>query len=964
MLRSILFVAALTSGIALGTAPLTGGAGRAPATISGRVSSDSGVALRSASVFIVGMHVGTLTGDDGRYSFTVPESLARGQRVTVTARLIGFHAASREMRLRAGARDTLNFTLATDRVRLSEVVVTGGGRAENEPALDAAAGSPSGAISSERVGSPSMLPFAQRSAAAPLPNAPMVTGVSTADMATADQLVIVSRGDAAERRLGSAMAPAAAKSMATQWPDGAIGSLRYEMARRAALHTRATEVGPRPTQGTLRARTGDGEILGEFPLQHTAVNAEISAYLARTTVEQRYANPYSKVIEAVYVFPLPAMAAVNDFVMEVGGRKIVGVVRSRAEAERIYQDALMRGQTASLLTQERPNIFTQSVANIEPGATVAIRITYFERLAYEDGGYEYVFPMVVGPRYIPGNSQPGATLASNSGTRPPPSDGGGWSPNTDIVPDASHITPPVLKPGQRSGADISLTVTVDAGLPITHISSVAHQVEIERPSATRDIVRLAAADNIPNRDFVLRWQVAGAETQFGVLAHRDRHGGYFTLTMQPPAAPRDDQVTPREITFIMDISGSMMGLPIETSKELVRRTLDELRPDDRFNIVYFASGNAQLWEEAHPRTPENIAAAKKFLETLSGGGGTEMLAGVERALHAKHDSRYLQMFVFATDGYIGDEERILRTIKTERGHARFFGFGIGSSVNRYLIEQIGAEGAGQSFTIIPRDSAGVDSAVSRLFAAIDSPVLVDVGIDWNGLPVADVFPSKPRDLFAGQTIDVIGRYTHAATGTVYVTGRIGSRKVRYPVPVALPENEPEHAALAPTWARWRIAELSSAMLTAPDSAARARLEQEITQLAIEHRLVSQYTAFVAVDESRIVGDGHPVRVLQPVELPEGVSWEGIFGEAPVGLPMRIGAWGLDVQETASGHVRVGAVDRSGAAARSGVPRGAVLERVNGTTVTDAASLERVLLQSGGTVTLELQPGGKRTLPAP
>jgi Ca-activated chloride channel family protein len=646
------------------------------------------------------------------------------------------------------------------------------------------------------------------------------------------------------------------------------------------------------------------------------------------------------------------MAAVNDFVMEVGGRKIVGIVRSRAEAERIYQEALLRGQTASLLTQERPNIFTQSVANIEPGASVDIRITYFEKLAYEHGEYEYVFPMVVGPRYIPKGQQPDATLASEGGKRPP-----------EIVPDAERITPPVLKPGHRSGHDISLAVTLDAGLPIVAEHAVAHQVEIERPSETKHLLRLASANEIPNRDFVLRWKVAGAETQFGVLSHRDRDGGYLSLTMQPPLEPRDEQVTPREITFIMDVSGSMMGTPIAMSKELVRRTLDGLRPEDAFNIVYFSGTNAQLWEEPHPRTPENVAAAKRFLENLSAGGGTEMLAGVERALHAAHDPKYLQMFVFLTDGYVGDEPRILSTIKTERGSARFFGFGIGSSVNRYLIDGIGQEGGGQSFVVIPRDSAYADRATAQLFAAIDSPVLVDVAIDWNGLPVTDAFPAKPRDLFAGQTIDVIARYDGPAHGTIYVTGRVGTRRVRYPVKVDLPEREPSHDALAPMWARAKIADLSSEMLAAGPER-RSAIEQEITDLAVEHRLVSQYTAFVAVDESRIVGDGHPVRILQPVELPESVSWKGIFGESPVGVPVRIGAWGLDVQGTESGRVRVGDVDASSAAGRAGIRRGAVVRSVNGAPVSDVGQLERVLMQSGKSVTVELEPGGKAVLPSP
>jgi Ca-activated chloride channel homolog len=695
------------------------------------------------------------------------------------------------------------------------------------------------------------------------------------------------------------------------------------------------------------------------------VSAEISGYLARTVVEQQYTNPYKEVIEAVYVFPLPSMAAVNDFVMEVGGRKIVGVVRTREEAERIYHEALARGQTASLLTQERPNIFTQSVANIEPGGHVDIRITYFERLSYEHGEYEWVLPMVVGPRYIPGGAKGPGQLASNTGGQPTGVDGGGWAPNTDIVPDASKITPPVLKPGERSGHDIGVTVTLDAGLPITKLNVPAHHVEITRPSDARRVIKLAQSDAIPNRDFVLRWSVAGDETQFGVITHREsaEGPGYLTLSMQPPAEPTDEQVTPREITFIMDVSGSMMGLPIEMSRQIVLKSLDKLRPDDRFNIVYFSGTNAQLWESARLGNYENIAAAKAFLQNLNAGGGTEMLAGVERALHARHDARYLQMYIFLTDGYVGDEPRILETIKRERGDARFFGFGIGSAVNRYLIDGIGKEGGGESFVLIPRDSAYIARGVGMLFDAIDSPVLVDVAVDWNGLPVQDMYPSKLPDLFGGQTINLIAKYSSPARGTFYVTGRIGSRRVRYPVRVALPESEPSHAALAPTWARAKIADLSSQQLAA-DSADRGGYERAITELALQYRLVSQYTSFVAVDESRIVGNGQPRRIMQPVELPEGVSYAGIFGEPCVGEPERIGTWGMDVQGTQSGKVFVGRVTESGAAAQAGITKGAVVTRVNGVPVKDVATLEQVLMQSGAKVTVEMESGIKVVLTAP
>jgi Ca-activated chloride channel family protein len=921
------------------------------AVIIGSVKSEAGAAIGGATLSIEGTRTGTLSKDDGRYRLIVESAGVPRDSSTLIVRIIGFEEQKRRVFLRPGHTDTANFTLKAKPLKLGQVVVTGAGIESSKGDPGSAGGMTVRGL--RPMGTPSVSSTVD--AATVAPNMPASAGYGGGN-----QLMAMKSAYAVDEELKEADQVIVMERSAPL-VDGKIKRSNVPQYTRAPNPQAPL---PPVTQGTLRARLPDGEIAGEFPLKHTEVNAEISGYLARTMITQQYTNPFKEVIEAVYIFPLPSMAAVNDFMMEVGGRKIVGIVRPRAEAERIYREAMARGQTASLLTQERPNIFTQSVANIEPGGYVDIKITYFERLNYEHGEYEWVLPMVVGPRYIPGGGQGNAHLAGN-GIHPVNPDGGGWSPNTTIVPDASRITPPVLKPGQRSGHDIGVTVTLDAGLPITKLTVPAHHVEISRPGGAQRVIRLAAGDSIPNRDFIVRWSVAGDETQFGVITHRNLAdgAGFLTLAMQPPAEPSDEQVTPREITFIMDVSGSMMGIPIEMSRQVVLRSLDKLRPDDRFNIVYFASGNAQLWESAQLGSYENISAAKEFLKKLNAGGGTEMLAGVQRALHARHDARYLQMYVFLTDGYVGDEPRILETIKKERGDARFFGFGIGSSVNRYLIDGIGQEGGGESFVLIPRDSAYANRGVSMLFDAIDSPVLVDVAVDWNGLPVEDVYPSKLPDLFGGQTINLIAKYTNPAKGTFYVTGRIGSRRVRYPVRVTLPEREPAHEALAPTWARAKIADLSSQQLAA-DSSEKGDYERRITDVAMHYHLVSQYTAFVAVDESRIVGNGQPRRIMQPVELPEGVSYQGIFGEPCVGEPVRIGAWGIDLQETQSGKLRVGAVTASGAAGQAGITKGAVVKSVNGVAVSDVATLERVLMQSGTTVTVIIGSGEKVTLKAP
>ncbi len=867
--------------------------------------------LADAAVGLDSFKLQVRSGADGRFCLSGVPAGVHG----LSARLLGFeHRSIGGVRVRSG--DTTIVHIALQRaVRRAELPVAfGAGTMSATP----------GYVAQSALGASGSLPE---------------------ELASADQVIVLAEQSKqmAEQSRGARGGFALRGNVQTRTRVGKAGGVSYITASPPIVDTVAG-------QGTLVARDTAGRPTGELPLRHTSVRGEVSGPLARTVVEQRYHNSFRQPIEAVYTFPLPSLAAVHDFVMRTGDRTIVGVVRPRAEAERIYADARARGQTASLLTQERPNIFTQQVANIAPGEDVTVRITYVERLPYESGEYQYVFPMVVGPRYVGGReiellrvSDPG-----DRDRRPPPPEG--------RVHDDDRINPPVLRPGERSGHDISLTLELDAGLPLRSIRTVTHDVRIVNHGSSRRTISLAPHDSIPNRDLVVRWRVAGDETRFAVLAHRDGGSGYFTLTMQPPAAPADEQVTPREVTFILDKSGSMRGLPIELSKQVIRKTLEKMRPDDRFNLVYFASGNGQLWDRARPRDERNVAEARRFLEQVEGGGGTEMLAGLRRAAAAQHDPGFLQLFVFLTDGFVGEDDAIIRFAKEERGDARIFMFGVGSSVNRYLVDGVGEHGGGQSFVVLPRDEDDVRAQVGKLFTAIDSPVLVDAAIDWNGLPVSAVYPARIPDLYAGQPVNVIGRYERAASGTAYVTGRVGARRVRYPVRVTLPDQADRHAALAPTWGRHRIHHLSAELLTA-DGAERGRLEGEITRTALAHNLVSQFTAFVAVDSSRVVGDGRPIRVLQPVELPESVSYEGIFGEQPRGRPSVIERWGTTVQETESGQVRVAVVHAGSAGARAGLTPGVAIKRVNGARVSSLAELERALLQSGSS-TVRVDAGAR------
>ena len=400
----------------------------------------------------------------------------------------------------------------------------------------------------------------------------------------------------------------------------------------------AATLGAQYTEGTLcRLDRPGGRPFADFPLKHTAVNAEISGMLARVTVVQEFHNSFSETIEAVYAFPLPHEAAVDKMTMLVGERLIQAEIKRRDDARSIYERARDSGQAAGLLEQERPNIFTQSVANILPGDNIKITISYVEVLKYEEGNYEFVFPMVVGPRYIPGY--------------PTGRQGGGWSPDTSRVPDASRITPPVTPTGTRAGHDVSIEVTLDAGLPIGYLGSKTHEIDLQRLNTNQALVRLRHRDVIPNKDFILRYDIAGQAIGAAVLAHRSSRGGFFTLIVQPPERITAADVSPKELIFVLDTSGSMSGFPIEKAKEAMKIALDGLNPQDTFNLITFSGDTAILFPEPVPASPENLRMAQLFLQSRSGSGGTEMMRAIRAALETSERSGRMRIVCFMTDGW-------------------------------------------------------------------------------------------------------------------------------------------------------------------------------------------------------------------------------------------------------------------------------------------------------------------------
>ncbi len=606
-----------------------------------------------------------------------------------------------------------------------------------------------------------------------------------------------------------------------------------------------------PAPGQLAMIGKDGRVGSLCPLERTSVVADVSGFGARVNVTQTFKNPSREVIEAIYTFPLPNDAAVDRMQMQIGSRMVEGEIMRREDARMVYEAAKNAGQNAALLDQERPNIFTQSVANITPGATIKITISYVQILKFEEGEFEFTFPMVVGPRYL-GNA-----------------------------PDPEKISPPITPEGKRTGTNIDLTVNLDAGAPIQEYKSILHGVRATRAGDNRMRISLAKADEIPNKDFILRYRTTTDTVQDGFIAHMGDKGGFFSLFLMPPQRPTEVQITPREIIFVMDQSGSQSGFPIEKSKELTLKLIKSLRSADTFNVMGFNTSVRALWAEPRLNTPENVAEATKFIAGMQANGGTHIREGVIAALDGQNDPDRLRLVVFNTDGYVGDEAAILDTVQKQRDHARMFTFGIGNSVNRYLVEEMSIAGKGDVEIVTLAEAA--DGAVGRFVARSSSPVLTDVQVTFEGVQIESALPQAIPDVFSEKPVVITGRYATPGTGRVTLSGKLGGRPWSKTIDVTFPAHT-NAPALESIWARRKVDELTRHNFLAAylPEADRASVDQ-IIDVALEFGIMTQYTSFVAV-EKRIVNVGGKQRTVSvPIEMADGVSYEGIYDKAK-GMP--------------------------------------------------------------------------------
>ena len=624
---------------------------------------------------------------------------------------------------------------------------------------------------------------------------------------------------------------------------------------------------PAATEGVLCYRSPVTNGYEYVPLLHTNVSLDVRGLVASGTVKQQYVNDTSTPIEAIYVFPLPHDAAVYDLEIHVGNRVIRSVIKERAEAKRTYDAAKTEGKRAALVEEERPNIFTASVANLMPGDHVDVQLRYVEPLKWDDGKIRLVFPMVVGPRYIPGSSAIGYQ-------------GTGWAPDTNAVPDASRNTPVVRNPESRDGHDISLQVDLDARFQTTEVQSISHAVQVSESASGHKHIELTAGKTIPNKDFVLEIKRnANAHVETALFLSPDKQTGesHFLLTAFPPTAAPTKRV-PVEMLYMIDVSGSMNGTSIEQARRALLQALDRLAPNDRFGILAFNSYYQEFSAEPLVASADNVAAGRRYVERLQAEGGTEMLPALEHLMKKPEHPGYLRTIVLLTDGDLGNEEQIFSVMHRELGNARLFTVAVGSAPNFFLATKMAQYGRG-NFTHIANLS-DIQDQMRRLLETIESPVLTDVQVKFEGVDVVDVYPQRIPDLFLRQPLQITGRITRGQKGVIRLTARAGDEPYEASFPFYA-TGSAFHPGITTVWARQKVDELIDRWRVA-DETGQGNLRSEVIAHAIQYRLVTRFTSLVAVEEVVVNPGGESAKVAVPSELPAGMQMESVFGAPATG----------------------------------------------------------------------------------
>lgn len=588
-----------------------------------------------------------------------------------------------------------------------------------------------------------------------------------------------------------------------------------------------------------------------LPLQSTSAEVNIAGVIADVQVTQVYKNEGQNPLEAIYVFPASTRAAVYGMEMKIGDRTITAEIQEKNQARQTYETAKSEGKRTSLLEQSRPNVFQMNVANIMPGDEIEVILKYTELIRPTEGIYEFVYPTVVGPRYT--GEVTNKSAANNQ-----------------------FMNTPYLKSGELLPYEFDINVYLAAGMTLQDVDCPSHQVGIGyNDMSTAEINLLPEEKNGGNRDFILQYRLAGGQIDEGLLLYEHGDENYFMLTVQPPHKPNKKDIPAREYVFIVDVSGSMNGFPLDVSKKLMRNLITGLRPTDQFNVLLFASTSAVLSEQSLSASPENLDRALNFIGQQNGGGGTNLLSALNNGLNLPRAKEGLsRSFVVVTDGYIGVEQEAFDLIRNNLDEANLFAFGIGSGVNRHLIEGLAHVGQGEP-TIIT-SMAGATLAAEQFRKYIETPVLTRVKVDFGKFETYDVEPKTIPDVMGERPVIIFGKYKGEPEGKITVKGFSGNKRVKSVVDVAAAESDYRNGALRYLWARERIRLLDDYNSLRHEE---ARVK-EITQLGLAYNLMTAYTSFVAVDEVKVRDEHYDLtEVKQPLPLPSGVPNSAI-GFAP------------------------------------------------------------------------------------
>lgn len=581
-----------------------------------------------------------------------------------------------------------------------------------------------------------------------------------------------------------------------------------------------------------------------LPLKETSVKTNIVGSIADVTVKQVYVNSGKNALEAIYTFPMSTRAAVYGMQMTIGNRIIRAKIEEKKKAREDYEKAKEEGKRASLLEQSRPNVFTMNVSNIMPNDTIVVEMNYTELLVPENGVYSFVYPTVVGPRYSNKNKD-------NAG------------------PDDGFVSSPYTHAGEMPTTKFGYELDIRAGIPIQDVQCTSHKMKIDMPGTQNALVRLDASEtNGGNRDVIVNYSLRGNNIESGVMLYEGEDENFFLMMVQPPKKVQKENIPPREYVFIVDVSGSMWGFPMEITKDLMRNLIVNLNPTDKFNVILFSSNAATFSPRSVDATQENVRRAIDFIKGGNNWSGTEVLDALRTAFALPRPEEDMsRTFVIATDGYVDVEKACFEMIREHADEANFFAFGIGSSVNRYLIEGMAFAGSGEPFIVTKKAEAA--GAAERFRQYINTPVLTRIKLNTGKFDAYDIEPTAIPDVMSERPILVFGKYKGKATGTLTLTGKMGKKSYKQTFDLSKVKADKGNSALRYLWARERIKYLD--YLVGEYAKEEDPNAKKILELGLKYNLMTNYTSFVAIDEMVVNKDGKQVTVQQPIPMPEGVS---------------------------------------------------------------------------------------------